>query len=223
VKEPGRIYKDAIYEQFALVGKALCSAARLEILDVLLQAERTVEVLAAEAGLSVANTSHHLQVLKRARLVEAERHGQSIAYRIADPAVPEIMRSVRAFGERRLSEIERVTREFLGDRAGMEVVDKDALLQRIKAGDCLLLDVRPAEEYAAGHVAGAVSVPLAELEQRLEELPRDREIVAYCRGPYCVLAAKAVDALRRHGLKAVRAAQGLPEWREQGLRVVKSG
>lgn len=218
-----RQYKDAVYEQFALVGKALCSAPRLEIIDVLLQAERTVEVLSAEVGLSVANTSHHLQVLKRARLVEAERQGQFVTYRVADPTVSLVLDALRRFGERRLSEIERVTQEFLAGREGMEVVDKDALLVRIKADECVVLDVRPPEEYAAGHLAGAVSMPLKELEQRLDELPRDRQIVAYCRGPYCVLAASAVDTLRRHGLNAVRAPEGVAEWRERGFRIVQNG
>ncbi|HJW76253.1 MAG TPA: metalloregulator ArsR/SmtB family transcription factor [Thermoleophilia bacterium] len=218
--KPARQYKNAVYEQFALVGKAVCSGPRLEILDVLLQAERSVDVLAAEVGLSVANTSHHLQVLKRARLVESERRGQFVTYRVADPAVGEVLRAVRVLGERRLSEIERVTKEFLADREGMEVVDKRALLERVKSGDCIVLDVRPGEEYAAAHVAGARSMPLEELERRLNELPRDRQIVAYCRGPYCVLAVGAVEILRRHGFDAVRAVEGVQEWRELGVPVI---
>jgi len=222
VPESGRDYKNAIYEQLALVGKALSSAPRLEMLDVLLQAGRTVEVLAAEVDMSVANTSHHLQVLKRARLVEAERHGQFVTYRVADPTVGELLRAVRLLGERRLSEIDRVTREFLADREGMEVLDRQALRERIADGDCLVLDVRPVEEYAAAHVAGALSLPLEELERRLEELPRDRQIVAYCRGPYCVLAADAVETLRRHGLDAVRATETVQDWRVLGVPVIAS-
>ncbi len=216
----GRHYKSAIYEQFALVGKALCSAPRLEILDVLLQADRTVEVLAAEVGQSVANTSHHLQVLKRARLVDTERRGQFVTYRLADPAVGDVLHAVRVLGERRLTEIERVTQEFLADREGMDVVDKRGLLERIGSGDCIVLDVRPPEEYDVAHVAGALSMPLEELERRLGELPRDRQIVAYCRGPYCVLAVNAVETLRRHGFDAVRAAESVQDWRALGVPVI---
>ncbi|MBN1528957.1 MAG: metalloregulator ArsR/SmtB family transcription factor [Thermoleophilaceae bacterium] len=215
-----REYKTAVYEQFALIGKALCSGPRLEILDVLEQAERTVDVLAAEVGLSVANTSHHLQVLKRSRVVESERRGQHVVYRLADPAVADVLRAVRLLGERRLSEIERVTGEFLAGREGMEVVDEDSLIARIANGDCIVLDVRPPEEYEASHLANAVSMPLEELERHLAELPRDMPIVAYCRGPYCVLAVSAVETLRRHGFDAVRAPEGVQEWRELGLEVI---
>ena len=219
----GREYKTAVYEQFALIGKALCSAPRLEILDVLQQAERTVEVLADEVGMSVANTSHHLQALKRGRLVESERRGQHVVYRLADPAVGDALRAVRVLGERRLSEIERVTSEFLADREGMEVVDRQVLLERVGNGDCVVLDVRPPEEYDAAHVAGALSMPLEELERRLGELPRDRQIVAYCRGPYCVLAVNAVETLRRHGFDAVRASESVEDWRELGVPVIDHG
>ncbi|MFA4965234.1 MAG: metalloregulator ArsR/SmtB family transcription factor [Thermoleophilia bacterium] len=216
----GREYKRAVYEQFALIGKALCSGPRLEILDVLEQAERTVDVLAAAVGMSVANTSHHLQVLKRGRIVESERRGQHVIYRLAGPVVGEALRAVRVLGARRLSEIERVTTEFLAGREGMEVVDQQALLERIGSGDCIVLDVRPPEEYDAAHVAGALSMPLEELERRLGELPRDRQIVAYCRGPYCVLAVNAVETLRRHGFDAVRAPESVADWRELGLAVI---
>lgn len=217
-----REYKTAVHEQFALIGKALCSGPRLEILDVLEQAERTVEVLAAEVGLSVANTSHHLQVLKRSRVVESERRGRHVVYRLADPAVADVLRAVRLLGERRLSEIQRVTTEFLADREGMEVVDEDVLLTRVANGDCVVLDVRPPEEYAASHLTGAISMPLELLERRLAELPRDVPIVAYCRGPYCVLAVSAVETLRSHGFDAVRAPEGVQEWRGLGLKVTDS-
>ena len=221
--ESGREYKSAIYGQFALIGKALCSGPRLEILDVLQQAERTVEVLAEEVGMSVANTSHHLQVLKRGRLVESERRGQHVVYRLSDPAVDDALRAVRVLGERRLSEIERVTSEFLADREGMEVVDRQVLLERVGSGDCIVLDVRPPAEYDAAHVAGALSMPLEELERRLGELPRGRPIVAYCRGPYCVLAVNAVETLRRNGFDAVRAAESVEDWRELGISVIDNG
>ena len=223
INERSREYKSAVYGQFALVGKALCSGPRLEILDILQQAERTVEVLAGEVGLSLANTSHHLQVLKRARLVETERRGQFITYRLADPAVGDVLHAVQVLGERRLTEIERVTQEFLANREGMDIVDKQALLKRVVSGDCIVLDVRPPEEYDAAHVAGAISMPLKELERRLDELPRDRQIVAYCRGPYCVLAVNAVEALRRHGFDAVRAPESVEDWRELGVSVIGNG
>ncbi len=219
----GREYKTAVYGQFALIGKALCSAPRLEILAVLQQADRTVEVLADEVGMSVANTSHHLQVLKRGRLVESERRGQHIVYRLADPAVDDALHAVRVLGERRLTEIERVTGEFLADRKGMEVVDRQALLERVGSGECILLDVRPPEEYDAAHVAGALSMPLEELERRLGELPRGRQVVAYCRGPYCVLAVSAVETLRRHGFDAVRAPESVEDWRKLGVSVIDNG
>jgi rhodanese-related sulfurtransferase len=220
VSDRDRRYKNAVYEQFALVGKALCSGPRLELLDVLLQADRTVEVLAHEAGLSVANASHHLQVLKRSGLVEAERRGQYVAYSIADPAVRGMVDAIRSFGERRHAEIGRATTEYLADRERVEAMDRGELLARVSSGACVVLDVRPPEEYAAAHVAGAVSMPLDELERRLAELPKDRQIVAHCRGPYCVLAVNAVEALRRHGYDAVRATEDVEAWRSHGLAIV---
>lgn len=217
-----RKYKNAIYEQFARVGKAVCNAKRLELLDLLLQTERSVEVLAEQAGSSVANVSQHLQVLKQARLVESERRGNRVVYRIADPAVGRVLHVVRALAENQLAEVSAITKQFLSGREGMEPVDRDALLQRVRGGDAVVLDVRPPEEYEAAHLPGATSIPLSDLQRRLSELPRDKEIVAYCRGPYCVLAVKAVEMLRERGYEAVRLEDGVQEWLEHGLPIETS-
>ncbi len=214
-----RKYKNAIYEQFARVGKAVCNAKRLELLDLLLQTERSVEVLAEQAGSSVANVSQHLQVLKQARLVESERRGNRVVYRIADPAVGQMLHVVRALAEKQLAEVSAITKQFLSGREGMEPVDREVLLQRVRGGDAVVLDVRPPEEYEAGHLPGATSIPLSELQRRLSELPKGKEIVAYCRGPYCVLAVKAVEMLRERGYQAVRLEDGVQEWLERGLPI----
>jgi len=214
-----RDFKDRIYEQFARVGKALASRRRLELLDVLCQGPRTVEELARQAGMGTPNTSQHLKVLRSARLVEAERDGVRVRYRLADEAVCDLYRSLRNLAERRLAEIDEVVAEFLGAREGMEGVDRDDLLARVDAGEVTVLDVRPPEEYEAGHIAGALSLPLEELESRLSELPRDQRVVAYCRGPYCVLAVKAVEMLRSHGFEAFRLEDGVPDWRARGGKV----
>jgi rhodanese-related sulfurtransferase len=219
VPSHARRYKDAIYHQFARIGKATASPRRLELLDLLCQGPRTVEALARQAGLSVANTSQHLQVLRSARLVEAEKEGVYVRCRLADEAVCEFFGALRHLAESRLAEVEQATREFLEERDQMEAVDRAALIERVRSGAVTVLDVRPPEEYAAGHIPGALSLPLAELESRLAELPRDRVIVAYCRGPYCVLAIDAVETLRSHGFAAVRLDDGVPEWRARGLPV----
>jgi rhodanese-related sulfurtransferase/DNA-binding transcriptional ArsR family regulator len=210
-------FKHAIYEQFARMGKALAHPSRLRLLDLLLQAERTVETLASEAGLSVASTSQHLQALKAARLVETEKRGLFVIYRVADPLVQDLLGTLRALAERRLAEVEQMTRQFREGREGMEPVDGAGLLERVKQGETTVLDVRPAEEFRAGHLPGAVSIPLRELEQRLAELPRDREIVAYCRGPYCVLAIQAVELLRSKGLRAMRLEESVHDWETRGV------
>ncbi len=219
MSKPTRSFKDAVYDQFGRIGKALASARRLEILDLLCQGPRTVEAIAAAVDQSVANTSQHLQVLRRARLVEAEKQGVHVKYRLADDMVCEFYRALRVLAESRLAEIERVTREFLVERGALEPVDRDVLVQRVRSGEVTVLDVRPPEEYEAGHIAGAISVPLSELSRRLADLPRDREIVAYCRGPYCVLAIEAVELLRARGFKAVRLEHGVPDWRALGYPV----
>lgn len=217
-----RPFKDAVYAELARIGKSLASGPRLEILDLLCQGPRTVEALAGQAGQSVANTSRHLQVLRRARLVEAEREGVHIRYRLADDEVCHFFQALRRLAESRLLEIERITRTFLEQRNALEPVDLTDLVERVRSGVVTVLDVRPPEEYAAGHIPGAVSVPLSELEQRLAELPRDREIVAYCRGPYCVMALDAVELLRSHGFCAVRMEEGVPDWRARGFSIETS-
>jgi rhodanese-related sulfurtransferase len=217
--KPARRFKTAIYEQFARVGKAIANPARLELLDLLCQGPRTVEALAKEANLGVANTSQHLKVLRSARLVEAEKQGLFVTYRLADEAVCQFFRSLRSLAESRLADIREITQKFLEGHEGMEPVDRQALLARVKNGEVTVLDVRPPEEYRAGHLPGALSVPLRELERKLSELPRDREVVAYCRGPYCVLAVEAVKLLRVHGFQAFRLRDGVEDLRAQGFAV----
>jgi rhodanese-related sulfurtransferase len=211
--------KKAVYEQLARIGKAVASPPRLELLDLLCQGPRTVEALAREAGLSVANTSQHLQILHAARLVEARKEGLFVTYRLADQQVCEFYQTLRTLAESRLAEIEAIIRQFNEGRESMEPVEKRALLERVRRAEVTVLDVRPLEEYRAGHIPGAVSIPLKELEAHLFMLPRRREIVAYCRGPYCVLAVEAVKLLRTKGFRAVRMEHGVPEWRAEGLPV----
>jgi rhodanese-related sulfurtransferase len=217
-----RKFKDAIYEQFARIGKALSAPKRLELLDLLCQSPRTVEVLANEASLSVANASQHLQILRAARLVEAERKGTFVVYRVADDDVARFFRAQRDIAEVRLTELEQVRRDYFERRGALEPVGGEELLRRVRSGDVTVLDVRPSEEYRAGHIPGAISIPVAELKKRLAELPTNREIVAYCRGPYCVMAVEAVELLRKKGLRAERMEQGVVDWRARGWRLDKS-
>lgn len=218
-KKPGPRFKAAIYEHIARIGKATGSPGRLELLDLLTQGPRTVEALAAQIGQSAANTSHHLQVLRRARLVEAEKAGLHVTYRLADPLVGSFFLQLRTLAQSRLAEIEHVSRQYLDERGALEAVDDDELLRRVRAGAVTLIDVRPREEYLAGHIPGAVSLPLAHLKRRVPRLPKSRDIVAYCRGPYCVMALDAVDLLRRKGFRAHRMEHGVLEWRARGWRV----
>ena len=219
MKSPNRAFKDAIYEQFARIGKSVSSPKRLELLDILCQGPRTVEVLAKETGLAVANASQHLQVLRAARLVETEKEGLYVIYRLADQAVCEFFRAMRVLAESRLAEVELIKRQFLEGRDGMEPVNREALLELVRAGEVTVLDVRPVEEYNAGHIPGAISIPLKELQLRLMDLPRDQEIVAYCRGPYCVLSVQAVEMLRAKGFKAVRIEEGIQDFRAMGYDI----
>ncbi len=214
-----RRFKDAIYEQFARIGKAVSSPRRLELLDLLCQCPRTVEALAKVTGQSLANTSQHLQVLRAARLVEAEKQGLYVTCRLADEGVSEFYRALHALAKSRLAEVESVAREFLEKRGMTEPVDREELLERVRRGEVTVLDVRPREEYEAGHIPGALSVPLREIETALARLPRDQEIVAYCRGPYCVLAIEVVGILRSRGFRAVRLEDGVPDWRARGFPV----
>jgi rhodanese-related sulfurtransferase len=211
--------KTAIYEQIARIGQATGSPNRLELLDLLSQGARTVEALAHQTGQSVATTSHHLQVLRRARLVEAQKAGLYVTYRLADPQVGEFFLQLRRLAESRLAEVQHVTRQHLEERGALEAVDNDELVRRVRDGEVTLIDVRPREEYVAGHIPGAISVPLADLPKRIGELRKRRDVVAYCRGPYCVMALDAVDVLRRKGFRAHRLEHGVPEWRAQGWRV----
>lgn len=214
-----RRFKDALYDQFARIGKALASPKRIELLELLAQAPRTVEALAAETAQPLANASQHLQVLRAARLVETEKSGLHVTYRLADQRVATMLVALRELADVRLLEVGEVTRAYFAQRDSFEAVDREALVRRVRNGEVVVLDVRPPEEFRAGHLPGAVSIPLADLKRRLSELPKRREIVAYCRGPYCVFAVDAVKLLRARGFKASRMEDGVPEWRARGLPI----
>lgn len=216
---PHRRFKDSIYEQLARLGKATSAPKRLELLDLLSQAPRTVEALADLAGLSVANTSRHLQVLRAARLVEAEKQGLYVEYRLAGDDVSRFALAFRQLAEARLAELEQATREYFEQRGALEAVDGEELARRVRQGEVTVLDVRPGEEYRAGHIPGALSIPVGELKARLAELPKRRDVVAYCRGPYCVMAIEAVELLRKKGFTAYRLEQGVVDWRARGWRI----
>jgi rhodanese-related sulfurtransferase len=214
-----REFKARLFAEFARIGKALSSPHRLQLIEVLAQGERTVEQLAEETGLPVASTSQHLQVLRAARLVATRRAGLYIHYSLADPHVFRAWQAVRDLGQARLAEVDQVVAEYLGDRHHMDAVDAAELRKRLADGDVVLLDVRPRSEYEAGHIAGARSVPVEELEALLADLPADAEVVAYCRGPYCVFADEAVTTLRSQGYRARRLTEGFPDWQARGLPV----
>lgn len=214
-----RVFKDRLYGQFARIGKALGNPHRLELLELLAQGERSVEALATESGLTLANASQHLQALRQAGLIESRKDGLFVHYRLADPTVFELSRSLRTVSERRLAEIERLVREHFGDRSDPEPVPMRELLVRARKGDVVILDARPAHEFAAGHIAGALSFPAEELQARLRELPKTRAYVAYCRGPYCIYSDRAVALLRKNGRRARRMVDGFPEWKAAGLPV----
>jgi rhodanese-related sulfurtransferase/DNA-binding transcriptional ArsR family regulator len=209
--------KSALFSQFAAVAKAVAHPHRLALLEQLAQGERSVEILAERVGVSIANSSQHLQHMRRAGLVTARREGKFVFYNLSDDAVLDLLASVRRIAERNLADVERVVRGYFDRRDSLEPVSRIELIKRLKAGLVTVLDVRPEDEFALGHVPGALNIPLSQLEKRLEEFDSGREIVAYCRGPYCVLSYEAVAMLRTHGFQARRLEDGLPEWRAAGL------
>lgn len=211
--------KQVVFIELARVGKALASGVRLELLDLLAQGPRGVDELARLSGQEVANTSHHLQILRGARLVDVERRGTRSVYRLSGEDVGLFLTSLHRLGESNLAEVERAARELAGG-GPREEIDRATLVARVRRGEVALIDVRPAEEYRAGHLAGALSVPLPDLARRLTELPADREVVAYCRGPYCVMAVEAVTLLRERGRFAHRLEDGVWQWRAHGLAIV---
>ncbi len=217
-----REFKDLVFEQFARIAYAFSSPKRLEIIDVLAQGERDVVALSKQVSMTVANTSRHLQILKSARLVESRREGVRIFYRLADDRVLNCWQNLQSLAENRIAEIREVVRLFYEERDVMEPITKEELWNRIQNHDATVIDVRPPEEYQSAHIPTALSIPLSELKNRLNDLPRDKEIVAYCRGPYCVLSAEAVRILNKAGFKVVRLKEGLPEWKESGLPLEKS-
>lgn len=215
--------KRELYQSIAKVAQALASGNRLQLLEFMAQGERSVDALAAMAGVTVANASQHLQALRRAGLVTARKEGQRVYYRVAGDDVVRLYDGLRAVAESRLAEVRQLVNEFLGDRGALEPVPAAELLARAKKGLVTVLDVRPPEEYAAGHVPGAINVPLEKLEGYLAKLPKKREVIAYCRGPYCLMSLEAVAALRKRGWNARRLEDGFPEWKAAGLPIESSG
>lgn len=214
-----RRFKDAVFALQARTGRAVASPTRLELLELLAQGPRTVEALARQTSQTVANTSQHLQVLRGAGLVEAEKRGLYVTYRLAGEDVSRFCLALRGLADTRMGELARLAREFLDERGQLEPVDQEALMTRVRRGEVTVLDVRPTEEYLAGHIPGALSVPLDDFDRGLASLPRRGEIIAYCRGPYCVLAVEAVARLRRRGFRALRLEAGIPDWRARGFGV----
>jgi ArsR family transcriptional regulator len=211
--------KHRLLGHIAALARALGHEHRLELLEILGQGERTVEALASRSGQPFANTSQHLQLLRRTGLVETRREGKHVVYRLRDDGATALLTALRRVAERNLAEVQAIIAAWLGARDGLEPVSREALAARLAAGDVVLLDVRPEDEFAAGHLPGALNLPLDRLEAAMARLPRDREVVAYCRGPYCVLSFDAVEALRARGFRARRLEDGFPEWKAAGLAV----
>jgi rhodanese-related sulfurtransferase/DNA-binding transcriptional ArsR family regulator len=214
-----RLFKDALYAQFARIGHALSSPKRVELLDLLGQGPKTVETLAEATATPVKNTSAHLRVLREARLVETHKEGTYVFYRHAEGPVDQFLRAFQELGRERLAEVEQVTNQFLHNLDDLQPVTLAELRRRLRDGSATVIDVRPPNEYEAGHVPGALSIPVDELRRRMKEIPKSREVLAYCRGPYCVFALDAVKLLRKHGYRARRADDGLPGWRLSGMPV----
>lgn len=214
-----REFKDALYTQFARIGHALASPKRIELLDLLGQGEKSVDALAEQLATPIKNTSAHLRVLRQARLVETRRDGTWIYYRLADDDVFRLLRALESLGHSRLADVQHVVRSYLDGHDELQPVTFRELRRLVRDGDVTVLDVRPAEEYRAGHIPGAVSMPVPELKRRLREIPKSREVIAYCRGRYCVYSLEAVKLLRKQGYRARRAHEGLPDWRAAGLPV----
>jgi rhodanese-related sulfurtransferase/predicted transcriptional regulator len=214
-----REFKDALYAQFARIGHALASPKRIELLDLLAQGERTVEDLASQAGAPVKNTSAHLRVLRQARLVVTRKDGTRVFYAHAGHDLQSVLDAIQVLGRNRLTEVEHVTRLFVRAHDELQPVTFPELRRRLRNGSATVVDVRPREEFEAGHIPGAISMPVAEVKRRMKELPRSKEVIAYCRGPYCLYSLDAVTLLRHHGFKARRVDEGLPQWRRAGLPV----
>jgi rhodanese-related sulfurtransferase len=217
-----RRFKDAVYEHVARIGKAISSPKRLEILDLLCQGEKSVDGIAKHGDLDVKNASAHLKVLHSARLVDSRRDGKRVYYRIGESMVADYWLMTRAVAEHRFAEIERAVKSYFNERETMVTLDRQALLGKARKGDVIVLDVRPRSEYEQAHLPHARSVPLTELKQRLATLPRNKQIIAYCRGPYCVLSLEALEILRKRGFKAFRLSDGVLEWQAAGFPLVRN-
>jgi len=213
--------KKKLFENFARVAKALASANRLELLEALAQGERSVDGLAQASGMSVANTSNHLRIMREGGLVQSRKEGTQVIYSLTDEKVPLLLAGIRYVAERHLAEVQRIVRENFSSKDKLTPVRRDELLGMVRSGEAMVIDVRPASEYDAGHIEGAVNIPLESLTERLRKLPQDQEIVAYCRGPYCMMSFDAVEQLRQHGYRARRLEDGYPEWKTDQLPVIK--
>ncbi|MBD3671118.1 MAG: metalloregulator ArsR/SmtB family transcription factor [Gammaproteobacteria bacterium] len=210
-------FKQDLFDQFARIGKAVSNGRRLELLELLAQGRHNVETLAAMTNMSVANTSQHLQSLRQAGLVSASKTGQHVYYDLSSPRIIDLLTVLRDLAEANLNEVHRLVQQYLDVKDPLEPLPRDDLVRRAREGKVTVLDVRPAEEYEAGHIQGAINIPADQLDAHLEQLPRDQEIVAYCRGPYCVLAFDAVQKLRDMGFEVRRLEDGYPEWKQAGL------